>query len=54
MEDCKKCGKESAKNCCTGCKITFYCSKECQVADWKTHKSQCRPYEVKNKFSHAV
>ena len=23
---------------CSGCKKTFYCSRECQRADWKTHK----------------
>ena len=28
---------------CSRCKSTFYCSKECQVADWKSHKPICRP-----------
>ena len=23
---------------CTSCKLTRYCSKECQKADWKLHK----------------
>jgi hypothetical protein len=27
---------------CQRCKITYYCSKECQVADWKGHKKICK------------
>jgi hypothetical protein len=26
---------------CKRCKATYYCSKECQVADWKSHKKTC-------------
>ncbi|KAJ7489625.1 hypothetical protein B0H11DRAFT_2011811 [Mycena galericulata] len=26
---------------CSGCLIPRYCSKECQVADWRTHKATC-------------
>jgi hypothetical protein len=26
---------------CQRCKATYYCSKECQVADWKIHKRTC-------------
>ncbi len=26
---------------CKRCKITYFCSKECQVADWKIHKKKC-------------
>ncbi|CAB9516219.1 expressed unknown protein [Seminavis robusta] len=26
---------------CVACKLHVYCSKECQRADWKTHKSLC-------------
>jgi MYND finger len=26
---------------CSRCKITYYCSKECQVADWKSHRKIC-------------
>merc|ERR1712238_301405 len=28
---------------CARCKEAFYCSRECQVANWKRHKSQCIP-----------
>jgi len=26
---------------CSRCKQAFYCSRECQIMDWKIHKSQC-------------
>jgi hypothetical protein len=26
---------------CQQCKETYYCSKDCQVADWKSHKKTC-------------
>ena len=40
-EVCSVCSKEGAKKC-SRCKTQFYCSKECQKKDWKTHKSICR------------
>ncbi|TCD67331.1 hypothetical protein EIP91_000252 [Steccherinum ochraceum] len=27
---------------CSGCQFIFYCSKECQKANWKLHKESCR------------
>jgi hypothetical protein len=27
---------------CQRCKVTYYCSKECQVADWISHKKTCK------------
>jgi len=27
---------------CTRCKNSFYCSRECQVKDWKNHKKVCK------------
>lgn len=39
---CLKCGKEGSENCklqhCARCKKIKYCSKKCQVDDWKRHK----------------
>ena len=37
-EDCVKAGSLR----CSQCKQANYCSKECQRADWKKHKKQCR------------
>lgn len=37
---CAKCGKHADLRC-TRCKTTYYCSKECQKADWPTHKRSC-------------
>ncbi len=28
---------------CCKCKGVAYCSRECQLADWKQHKKDCRP-----------
>jgi hypothetical protein len=27
---------------CTGCGHAYYCSRECQVKQWKEHKPHCR------------
>ncbi|EIW64650.1 uncharacterized protein TRAVEDRAFT_112059 [Trametes versicolor FP-101664 SS1] len=34
--------KLSALSQCTVCKAIYYCSKPCQMADWKRHKKFCR------------
>ena len=50
--NCSKSGydlKESGKRLlsCGKCKNTYYCSRECQVQDWKDHKKTCTPYSNK-------
>ncbi|KZV71664.1 hypothetical protein PENSPDRAFT_650526 [Peniophora sp. CONT] len=35
------CGAEECTLECTKCKLTRYCSRECQLEDWKYHKSIC-------------
>ena len=37
---CKVCGKV-ARQKCGRCVSVRYCSRECQVQDWKTHKPVC-------------
>jgi hypothetical protein len=27
---------------CSGCQQHYYCSKECQIADWPKHKARCK------------
>lgn len=32
----------------------FYCSRNCQIADWKAgHKSECKPYEVRENMKYS-
>ncbi|USP79097.1 uncharacterized protein yc1106_06371 [Curvularia clavata] len=44
---CSACGKTATDkgvvtlNRCSRCKKTIYCNRDCQKADWKTHKKIC-------------
>ena len=43
---CANCRKNAIPNndpykCCARCKCIWYCSKECQVKHWSSHKSDC-------------
>lgn len=39
---CDHCNKDNTDaTLCGGCKLVYYCSKECQIADWKYHKPAC-------------
>ena len=35
------CASEEASSMCGRCEAVRYCSRECQVADWKAHKAAC-------------
>ncbi len=35
------CASEEASSVCGRCEAVRYCSRECQVADWKAHKGAC-------------
>ena len=41
VNQCAVCGKEDTK-ACSRCKVTAYCGKSCQIADWPRHKAQCK------------
>jgi len=50
MKICRFCSKnehtlefQQSLRKCSRCKCTYYCSKECQKADWKSHKLTCQP-----------
>jgi Tetratricopeptide repeat/MYND finger len=32
----------ASKKLCTGCRLVYYCSKACQLAHWKAHKTLCK------------
>jgi hypothetical protein len=46
MPTCGSCGVvlRDARKHCAVCQRVYYCSKECQRADWKAHKPSCEPY----------
>ena len=37
---CRVCSGVGSKQC-SKCKRVVYCSRECQVLDWKVHKREC-------------
>ncbi|KAK4873758.1 hypothetical protein RN001_013118 [Aquatica leii] len=43
--NCAEC-QQPAELKCSGCKLIAYCCKEHQKKHWKTHKSECRPFEI--------
>jgi hypothetical protein len=40
---CLNCGNDNATKKCNRCKSVWFCSKECQLANWKEHKKDCKP-----------
>ena len=43
---CENCKKDATKRC-SKCKSVWYCSRECQVQNWKDHKATCIIISVK-------
>ncbi|KAF8520872.1 hypothetical protein BU17DRAFT_46113, partial [Hysterangium stoloniferum] len=41
LEKCCKCGSKESLKMCSRCAECGYCSKECQMEDWKEHKDIC-------------
>jgi hypothetical protein len=40
--NCAHCGRVDGLKKCSGCHRVSYCSRECQVSDWKKHKPMCK------------
>jgi hypothetical protein len=40
---CSTCSGGPAKRRCSRCKAAYYCDRNCQRSDWKTHRSVCEP-----------
>jgi len=51
-KQCSHCGKSNVGlQVCARCKMVQYCSKDCQVKDWKDgHKTMCKPVEAANQI----
>ena len=47
IKSCANCDKadnpETPFKRCSRCQTSYYCSKDCQKADWKEHKKSCGP-----------
>lgn len=41
-QNCEKRFPRTMQNDCSACACVSYCSKECQVANWKEHKTMCK------------
>lgn len=42
MARCRNCdAKSNNLLLCSRCQLIYYCSKECQLEDWKSHKKDC-------------
>jgi hypothetical protein len=40
---CTTCSGEPARRRCSRCKAAYYCDRNCQKSDWKTHRNVCEP-----------
>lgn len=45
MSTCGKCGAPASSKCAK-CHDRSYCSRNCQVADWTSHKKLCKPSAI--------
>ena len=44
LKTCVQCGARARKmKHCVGCKWAKYCDRECQKANWRTHRTECCP-----------
>ena len=48
------CGATECDKKCTTCRAVYYCGKECQKKDWKTHKKVCASMAMGAMGKHAT
>jgi hypothetical protein len=48
---CNYCDESPCFKKCWNCKLTKYCCKSCQCADWRAHRGKCRTPEERLKLS---
>ena len=50
MDDpkCEECGDPATQRC-SKCKLAWYCSRDCQLRQWKKHKKLCSMFVEKMK-----
>jgi len=48
---CKNTFPKSSLSTCTGCHAVQYCSKDCQVNEWPTHRDVCKLYKSMHNFT---
>ena len=41
--------RKTVLKACTACKVVWYCSRECQVAQWKVHEPLCKRLQLQQK-----
>ena len=41
LRRCNVCGHPNARLLCSECSSIYYCSKDCQKSDWRTHRLTC-------------
>ncbi|XP_034239460.1 uncharacterized protein LOC117644267 [Thrips palmi] len=47
LRKCRRCGTSKKQTlACSRCKSVYYCSKEHQIEDWKSHRDSCGYYKV--------
>jgi TPR repeat protein len=51
---CATAEKYDADSLCAGCRSVYYCSAECQRADWKGHKPACKVATAEREASQLV
>ncbi|KAJ7073398.1 hypothetical protein B0H15DRAFT_869198 [Mycena belliarum] len=45
MDNCIVCGRYAEARC-SACRGVRYCGSQCQKQDWKSHKSDCKSFQV--------